>query len=114
MLSLGCSHPLDDEEDSKALSQLSHLRPLKQCCGTCLFVMCGGGRRVLLSTLENSATDTRGEVDKAQAWSHAIGACFLRFDPIVPFNVSRESSSFSIWPPECTHNLDNASSLVWL
>ena len=63
------------------------------------FAVNARGAGHLVHTLEASATDTTGGVDEAQAWSNALGAGFLRIDPIINEEVCRRdvaSSSDSI------------------
>ena len=87
VLSLGCSHRDEAEVDSETLSQLSHLDKPRTLFDYLSFALYARGLGALLGTLEDSATNTMHGVDEAQAWSHAIGAGFLRFDPTIPFNV---------------------------
>ena len=88
VLSLGCSHCDEKEVDSEALSQLSHLDKHKTFIDYIWsIVFYARGLFALLTDLKDSATNTLHGVDEAQAWSHAIGAGFLRFDPITPFQV---------------------------
>ena len=87
MLSLGCSHRDEEEFDSETLSQLSHLDKPKTLFDYLSFALYARGLGAMLGTLKDSVTNTMHGVDEEQAWSHAIGAGFLRFDPIIPFNV---------------------------
>ena len=70
------------------------------------FAVNARGAGHLVHTLEASATDTTGGVDEAQAWSNALGAGFLRIDPIINeevcrLNVASASDSNHNYPLIC-------------